>query len=70
MLEWLDATVETASYEAMFYRLTGQGKDGKSTWELFLEIYKGDQKLNAEPYVYYFVDQISYYLDSYVCLHV
>lgn len=50
-----------------FYRLTGQGK---STWELFLEIYKEDQKLNAEPYVYYFVNQISYYLDSYVYLHV
>lgn len=47
-----------------FYRLTGQGKS------TFLEIYKEDQKLNAEPYVYYFVNQSSYYLDSCVCLHV
>lgn len=33
--EWLDAMVETASYEAVRHKLKSQEKDRVSSWELF-----------------------------------
>lgn len=38
-----------------------------SSWKLFLELsYTADSKPNATLYVFYFVDRISYYLDTYI----